>query len=481
MVTAAKAGGRALSPPEFAAAMAALAPLPRPPRLAVAVSGGPDSVALCLLADAWARGRGGTVHALTVDHGLRPSSGAEAAQVGCWFDRRSIPHAVLPWHGAKPARGVQEAARDVRYRLLTDWCREAGIAALLLGHHEGDQAETFLFRLARGSGTAGLAAMAPVAERGGVRLLRPLLGFPKARLEATLRAIGQGWVRDPSNADRGFARTRARRRVAELAAAGLAPADLARAAARSARARAGAEALAEALLAETAEFEDGGFCRLSVPALTDAEHEVARLVLARVLAAVGGRPRAPRRDALDRALQAIIEARVLQPKRQTVHQPVRQPGCLSLHHCLLLPARAGELWIVRENRNLETLPLALGQHRLWDGRFEVRLEAGPAHGASVAALGEAGWRAVRADARAAPPARVRQTLPALWRDGELLAVPALGLGARKVRFSARFRVPGDPLQLYRPGSSLSYESSPGLACPRGTAPAAAAANRAGNS
>ncbi|MBM4438672.1 MAG: tRNA lysidine(34) synthetase TilS, partial [Actinobacteria bacterium] len=128
-------------------------------RVAVAVSGGADSLALTLLADEWARRTGRSIAALTVDHGLRPDSAAEASQVGAWLAAARIRHEVLRWEGQKPRSGIHAAAREARYRMLTSWCRENDVRDLLLAHHRDDQSETFLMRLARGSGPDGLAAM----------------------------------------------------------------------------------------------------------------------------------------------------------------------------------------------------------------------------------------------------------------------------------------------------------------------------------
>ena len=163
--------------------MAPLGPFEPSPRIAVAVSGGPDSLALCLLADRWARARRGTAFGLTVDHRLRPESGAEAAQVRRWLTARGIAHRTLRWPGARPVTGLQEQARAARLALLTGWCRRAGVLHLLLGHQREDQAETALQRLVRGSGIDGLAAMAPVRlaiGAGGRR--RPFASPPASRV-----------------------------------------------------------------------------------------------------------------------------------------------------------------------------------------------------------------------------------------------------------------------------------------------------------
>ncbi len=200
--------------PDFARLMAPLGPFEARPQLAVAVSGGADSLALALLAERWARARGGRIVALTVDHGLRRESAGEAAAVARWMKRRGIAHRILVWRGAKPGAGIQAAARAARYRLLEDWCaaraRARGIVHLLLGHQREDQAETLLLRLERGSAAYGLAAMPAITERPGVRLLRPLLAVPRAALADFLRREGQAWIDDPSNRDRRYRRVHMR-------------------------------------------------------------------------------------------------------------------------------------------------------------------------------------------------------------------------------------------------------------------------------
>jgi len=206
---------------EFAALMAPLGPFEAPPRLAVAVSGGRDSLALALLTADWCRSTGGEVVGLTVDHRLRTGSGGEARQVGRWLAAAGIAHHVLVRRGELAAGSPQAAARAARYALLGDWCRRQGVLHLLIAHQQEDQAETLLLRLGRGSGLEGLAAMPAVVERVGLRLLRPLLAVPRRRLEATLAARGQPWIDDPSNEDPAYARTALRRLMPPLAAAGI--------------------------------------------------------------------------------------------------------------------------------------------------------------------------------------------------------------------------------------------------------------------
>ncbi len=184
------------------------------PTIAVAVSGGADSMALLLMARAWATRRGGKVVALTVDHGLRKESADEAMQVAQWCASLGVEHHTLVWDGKKPKAGIQEAARNARYELLTGWCKQHHVLHLLTAHHQGDQVETLFFRLARGSFIEGLACMQAVSVRHGVRLIRPLLGMSKASLETFLHEKGQPWIEDPSNANMNYTRNRIRQSLA---------------------------------------------------------------------------------------------------------------------------------------------------------------------------------------------------------------------------------------------------------------------------
>ena len=195
---------------EFTRLMDRLGPFEPAPQVAVGVSGGADSLALCLLLKAWTNSLGGSLLALTVDHGLRHDAAVEAVQVGFWLKERGIEHDVLRWEGAKPASGIQAGARDARYRLLTERCHAEGILHLALAHHREDQAETVLLRFAHGSGVDGLSGMSALRETGSVRFLRPLLSTSRDRLRAFLTEVGQPWVEDPSNQSPAYARARLR-------------------------------------------------------------------------------------------------------------------------------------------------------------------------------------------------------------------------------------------------------------------------------
>ena len=213
----------------------------------LAVSGGPDSMALFGLMTRWKAHP--PLAAATVDHGLRAASAGEAAMVAETAARLGVPHRTLPWTGAKPASGLQEAARKARHALLAAEAKRLGFPHLAMAHHQDDQAETVLMRLSAGSGLAGLAGMRRSAARDGLVLARPLLGLPKARLVATCAALGLPFAEDPSNDDPRFGRVRARRALAVLAKEGLTPSRLARLATRAARAEEALASMARAALA----------------------------------------------------------------------------------------------------------------------------------------------------------------------------------------------------------------------------------------
>jgi tRNA(Ile)-lysidine synthase len=213
------------------------------PGLVLAVSGGPDSTALLVLAARWAKQlkHAPKLIAVTIDHGLRPEAAREAAMVKQLARRLGVPHRTLHWRGEKPQSGLQEAARYARYELLAQIATRARFAHILTAHTLDDQAETVLFRLARGSGLFGLTGMAhaaPLPLRGvrEIFLVRPLLHLPKARLVATLKAARIAYAEDPSNRDPRFTRTRLRSLMPALAREGLDARGLARFAARLRRA-----------------------------------------------------------------------------------------------------------------------------------------------------------------------------------------------------------------------------------------------------
>ncbi len=406
---------RPLAAAEFADLIETLGPFGAAPRLAVATSGGADSLALAILSHDWASARGGAVEAVTVDHGLRPGSAAEARRVRGILRPLGIAHKILTWSGELPAANLQAVARTARYHLLLEHCARSGALHLLLAHHRDDQAETLLLRLGRGSGLDGLAAMSARVALPQAVVLRPLLALPRSRLAATLRARGIDWIEDPSNVDTAHARVRLRRLLPALAEEGLGAGRLAAAAGHLGRARAALEGAVAALLARAGRIDPAGYVRLDPRPLLAAEAEVGLRALAHAVMTVGGRPYTPRWERLSGLFARIGEAGF---------RGATLGGCRIL--------RRGEaLLIAREAAAVESLEVGPGARVRWDGRFEVALArdagAGPLR---IGGLGKAAWQelmAARPELRKAPlPAPARAGLPALFDALGLKEIPHFG-------------------------------------------------------
>ncbi len=406
-----------------AEADALFAPLVDAGGIALAVSGGADSVALMRLVADW-RARNGLampVTVFTVDHGLRAEARAEAEQVGAWARAVGLNHEILTWHGEKPVADIQAAARAARYRLLIEACARGGLSHLALAHHRDDQAETVLMRLARGSGVDGLAAMAEDTIRDGLTMVRPLLDQPKARLVATLRALGQDWVEDPTNADRRFARPRLRSLMPALAGEGMTAERLAETARRMRRVRAALDQAAGDLHEHCVSEDRAGFCRLDRDRFADAPEEIGLRVLSRLLMGIGGSDYPPRLDRLER-LYGLLTAPEGEDDSGTI---ATLAGCR-------IGSRRGEIWVSREwgRAGLPVAELADARPVTWDGRFEVTsdiVKSGAMRGDAayaVRALGRDGLQVLRAGSRLREmPAAVAHVAPAVFRGRKLVAAP----------------------------------------------------------
>jgi tRNA(Ile)-lysidine synthase len=400
-----------LTPDDFAALMMPFAPFERGPHLAVAVSGGGDSMALLLLADDWARAQGGRVTALTVDHGLRAEAAAEAAQVARWCSARGIEHVTLTRAGPMPQSGLQAMARDARYRLLEGWCRDHGVLHLLLAHQRDDQAETVAIRDAAHSGIDGLAGMASISERGAVRLLRPLLSMTRTTLRDFLDACGQGWIEDPSNRNRAFTRVRMRDALGEAPAASVL-AHLGSTGTRLGRVRAAREAEDAQGLARWLTLHPAGFAWLD-PAAVAGSDALGGKALGAILATVSGSAYPPRSERIERLKLDLTEG---------LRQGRTLGGCLVVR-------RHGKILICREPAPVAPpVPIPAGAAVHWDGRFLATLDPVAGGGFWVGALGQdaaAVAREAPKTALAAVPFAARAGLPALRDAKGVVAVPAL--------------------------------------------------------
>lgn len=363
---------------EFEALMRPLGPFAPDRRVVVAVSGGADSMALALLAAGWGR-----AEPFVVDHGLRPEAAAEAALTAERLARLGLPARVLTLSGLRRGPALHARARAARYAALLRGCAEAGLADLLLGHHQADQAETVAMRAERGSGAAGLAGMAAVVVLATARLLRPLLRVPPPRLRATLLCAGVGWVEDPGNEDR------ATRRAGLRAGPSL---DAAAAWIRGA-ARAEAEAALAGALGQGAAIHPEGYATLGRRAFSAP-------VLSALVWTLSGQDYPPSPAAVARAVAAGRPA--------------------SMYGVLLRDWRGG--WLLAREPAAAAAPVEAVPGAVWDGRFRLLPGAAPPRNAWLGALGD---DAARLRGLSPLPATVLRALPAVRHGGALFAVPHL--------------------------------------------------------
>lgn len=367
-------------------------------------------MALACLTQPWAWAEGGTATAFIVDHGLRSNSRAEAMATAATLQSRGITAHILTLTDLPAGPGISDRARHARYHALAQACRAAGMLHLLLGHHAADQAETVLMRHLRGSGDAGLAGMAAIAETSDLRLLRPLLGVSPGRLRATLRAHGIPWAEDPTNADRHYTRARLRHLRADAAGDGAATRALTEAAHRFGLRRAEEDGASARFLAAHAVIRPEGFVRIAQggPWPPQALGQILRMVTG---AAYPPDPATVRRIAAD-------------PARQIGHG-------LVLGGARLLPAgRQGPGFLLCREAAAMAAPIAAAPGIVWDRRFRVRSTPATQPAAVVGALGE---EARHFRQLSDLPSAVLRTLPC-FRDsaGQLLSVPALSWAAAGV-------------------------------------------------
>lgn len=331
-------------------------------RIGVAVSGGPDSTALLILLDIWARETAAApaLTVLTVDHGLRPEAAIEARDVAALADRLGHAHKILVWRhdGPPPTSGIQAEARATRYRLIADAARRHHLDAVLLAHTRDDQAETFLINLARGSGVSGLSAMPASRDIDGIPFLRPLLEVTKAELLALLGEAGIAYVTDPSNSSDRYTRVRIRKAMPALTELGLTPERLADTARRMGRAEAALKAVTADLIARNA-TDHGGVWSVEAKALAEAPAEIALRLLVELIRAIRPAEHPPRADAIEVWHRSFFAGEA--PRRATMAGVV-------IHQ------RQGKVWLYAEagRSGFSEIEVGDGDH-VWDGRWSVSI------------------------------------------------------------------------------------------------------------
>lgn len=371
------------------------------PHLAIAISGGVDSMALVKLASDWVQARGGQLTALHVDHDLREESAQEAYQVKAWMEKMRVPCHILSWRHGPIVSGIQQKAREARYELLLEKCRTEKILHLLVGHHEADALETLKIRKEAQSGEWGLAAMNACQEFEFSRILRPLLQFTKEELEEVLG--DHPYVKDPSNQNLKFRRVQLRQEE-ELFKDSLIETLEAYQVQRQEQER----FLVSALSVYVSLFREG-YALVDPRFGKDLPPALSLKLLGHILRCVGGLAYLPRQE----RLQLLFDK--LQAKT-----PATCGGC----HLKFLK---DQILVIREARSA---PVVISNQTpfLWDNRFFVGKITEKAVGLRLERLGSQGWAQVRKGISFARIPGVTQTLPALWEGGKVVDVPLFSNG-----------------------------------------------------
>jgi tRNA(Ile)-lysidine synthase len=395
-------------PDQFTAYLAQLGPFENAPHLAIAVSGGADSMALCLLAHETISAQNGRITALHIDHQLRAESGDEAAQVAQWLAARHIACEVIRVDIAQN-KNLQAAAREARFLALTRYCKQHDLLHLLLGHHAGDQAETVALHMQRGNTTDGPAGMSASMMRDGVRILRPLLSLQKPALEVYLRSKQQAWIEDPSNQNTRFKRVRIR---AELTENPNQQEALLTIAAQAGSARMAREKQLMQDAASCVQLYPQAYGRLHMSIFLNLPPARARLLLANLLRCLSGKATRPRMHETARLYAGLCDRAV--------------PFAKSTLGGLVLNWQSEHLLLTRETARMPVITLKNNAGSIrYDQRFTIGWQGLNAAEYQLKPLGLQGISQLK-QADQMPnhlPKAALLSLPSLWHLDTLQAVP----------------------------------------------------------
>ncbi len=392
-------------PQRFADQMGALLGPSFPDELGLAVSGGGDSMAMLHLAAGWARVFGVRLRVVTVDHGLRDESAAEAAMVAQEAKVLGLPHDTLKWDGWNGQGNLQDAARKARLDLVDTW--RGDLRHVLMAHTRDDQAETVLMRLARGSGVDGLAGMAELRDLGGFKIVRPLLDVGRSELRHYLRTLKIPFAEDPSNDDRAYARVRMRQLIG---AEGLDTTTLAETAGRLQDARIALERRAfEA--AQALQVDDPAYVGsvvLDRDGFADLDKETQLRILAASVQFVANNFYRPRYAPLCDLLQRLLAG-----------------GGATLQGCQAF-VKGQHIFVVRELQPIAGAKTPLKKVAVWDERIVV--SSNDLNGLTIAPLGQAGYDQITPKPNTGLPMPLVFSFPSLWEGETLIACSVLGFG-----------------------------------------------------
>ncbi len=394
---------------KFLKVMEDFAPFENNPEIAVAVSGGSDSLALTFLINEYVKKNGGNLIALTVDHGLREESYDEALKVREKLLKHGIKHEILTWVGEKPKTAIEEKARQARYDLLFNYCKEKGILHLCVGHTKDEQVETFLMRLRRGSGVDGLASIKSEVLTKDLRILRPLLDFTRQDLRDYLNNINEIWIEDPSNQNEDYERVRFRKAIPILSNLGLDVECLNNAVNHMKRAKEALDFLMIDAMVNCVSLKREGFVLFDKEKLQKYPEETVLRVLSRILMVVSNNEEPVRINKLINLKENLNKL----------------GGGVTLNDCFIRDYK-NKVMVVKELRILEPSK-PFKDFGSWNG-FKIKCEG---FKGKIGPLGEDGYSQIKNIVRKSYPSVVIKGLPTLFCENKVAFVPHLGYSYNK--------------------------------------------------
>ena len=327
-------------------------------RIALAVSGGRDSMALMYLVYRWKAhlALNIKIEVLTVDHNLR-----KAAQDECRFVQKiaknyGFRHKVLTWQHGHIETSIQEKARNARYQLMLDYAREENIDTILTAHTSDDNIETFIMRLAKGSGLDGLKSINKIRHEDGIQIERPLLSLSRSITTEILRSMGNEWVDDPTNDDESFERVKIRNNISSLSSFNISSSNLTKTIQRLARAHESISFFTDLLSQELVELSELGYADVNFDKLRNYPKEIILRVFAKALTDING-------GTVSLSSLEAVFAELIKTERSK-----------TLNGCQIIPQK-NKYVIVRENRGINPVEIKINERISWDGRFDVHLKS----------------------------------------------------------------------------------------------------------
>ena len=327
-------------------------------RIALAVSGGRDSMALMYLVYRWKAhlALNIEIEVLTVNHNLRKAAEDECGFVQKIAKNYGFKHKVLIWEHEHVETSIQEKARKARYQLMLDYVREENIDTILTAHTSDDNIETFIMRLAKGSGLNGLKSINEIRHEDRIQIQRPLLSLSRSLTTEILRSTGNEWVDDPTNDDERFERVKIRNNISLLSSFNISSDNLTKTIQRLARAHESISFFTNLVSEELVELSELGHANVNFDKLRYYPKEIILRVFAKALTDVNGG------NVSLSSLEAVFAELIKTERSKT------------LNGCQIIPQK-NKYVIVRENRGISPVEIKINERISWDGRFDVYLKS----------------------------------------------------------------------------------------------------------